>query len=123
MLLLCPQEASQLFYASPRLWLRLAECCIAAYLMAKRQEADAAPGDPLVPATVGRGAHRKLLLPVSTGADFPALQGGKDASGGDGTGGKEEGEGGMAREGPLTVGKAIVPFPLLPLPEPEALVC
>ena len=65
----CFNEASQLFYDHPRLWLRMAECCVAKHLLTEREKAEASSGDPLVTGSVGRGRRRKILLPVTTGAE------------------------------------------------------
>jgi len=82
----CFQEASSLFYSSPRLWLRLAECCVARHAMQEREKREQSSGDPLVASTVGRGNHRKILLPVSTGLTSPALSAPGDMDGVDGDG-------------------------------------
>ncbi|XP_071507714.1 CCR4-NOT transcription complex subunit 10-like [Diadema antillarum] len=67
----CLVEAVQVFPTNPRLWLRLAECCISAN---KKPNADAdSTGPPgsnrqsIVHSTIGIGSHRKFILSPGTG--------------------------------------------------------
>uniref|UniRef100_A0A8C4R381 CCR4-NOT transcription complex subunit 10 n=1 Tax=Eptatretus burgeri TaxID=7764 RepID=A0A8C4R381_EPTBU len=59
----CLVEAVQVFHSNPRLWLRLAECCIAAGSRNDDKESSNADREKkVVKSIVGRGLHRKLIL-------------------------------------------------------------
>nr|XP_037858892.1 CCR4-NOT transcription complex subunit 10 isoform X4 [Chlorocebus sabaeus] len=59
----CLIEAVQVYHANPRLWLRLAECCIAANKGTSEQETKGLPSKKgIVQSIVGQGYHRKIVL-------------------------------------------------------------
>ncbi|XP_076986019.1 CCR4-NOT transcription complex subunit 10 isoform X4 [Tamandua tetradactyla] len=59
----CLIEAVQVYHANPRLWLRLAECCIAANKGSSEQETKGLPSKKgIVQSIVGQGYHRKIVL-------------------------------------------------------------
>ncbi|XP_062847513.1 CCR4-NOT transcription complex subunit 10 isoform X2 [Trichomycterus rosablanca] len=59
----CLMEAVQVYHSNPRLWLRLAECCIAANKGSSEQETKGLPSKKgIVQSTVGQGYHRKIVL-------------------------------------------------------------
>ncbi|XP_038937552.1 CCR4-NOT transcription complex subunit 10 isoform X6 [Rattus norvegicus] len=59
----CLVEAVQVYHANPRLWLRLAECCIAANKGTSEQETKGLPTKKgIVQSIVGQGYHRKIVL-------------------------------------------------------------
>ncbi|KAG7268702.1 hypothetical protein CRUP_021385 [Coryphaenoides rupestris] len=59
----CLMEAVQVYHANPRLWLRLAECCIAANKGGSEQESKGLPCKKgIVQSIVGQGYHRKIVL-------------------------------------------------------------
>uniref|UniRef100_A0A8C5NVH9 CCR4-NOT transcription complex subunit 10 n=1 Tax=Jaculus jaculus TaxID=51337 RepID=A0A8C5NVH9_JACJA len=59
----CLVEAVQVYHANPRLWLRLAECCIAANKGTSEQESKGLPSKKgIVQSIVGQGYHRKIVL-------------------------------------------------------------
>ncbi|XP_041708006.1 CCR4-NOT transcription complex subunit 10 isoform X1 [Coregonus clupeaformis] len=59
----CLMEAVQVYHSNPRLWLRLAECCIAANKGSLEQENKGLPSKKgIVQAIVGQGYHRKIIL-------------------------------------------------------------
>ncbi|XP_076137232.1 CCR4-NOT transcription complex subunit 10 isoform X2 [Alosa pseudoharengus] len=59
----CLMEAVQVYHANPRLWLRLAECCIAANKGSSEQENKGLPSKKgIVQSIVGQGYHRKIVL-------------------------------------------------------------
>ncbi|XP_052579256.1 CCR4-NOT transcription complex subunit 10 isoform X7 [Peromyscus californicus insignis] len=59
----CLIEAVQVYHANPRLWLRLAECCIAANKGTSEQETKGLPTKKgIVQSIVGQGYHRKIVL-------------------------------------------------------------
>lgn len=59
----CLIEAVQVYHANPRLWLRLAECCIAASKGTSEQETKGLPTKKgIVQSIVGQGYHRKIVL-------------------------------------------------------------
>ncbi|XP_067305902.1 CCR4-NOT transcription complex subunit 10 isoform X3 [Pseudorasbora parva] len=59
----CLMEAVQVYHSSPRLWLRLAECCITANKGSSEQETKGLPSKKgIVQAVVGQGYHRKIVL-------------------------------------------------------------
>lgn len=59
----CLIEAIQVYHTNPRLWLRLAECCIMTYRQEKYgQSSDESKGVNLVQSRLGSGLHRKLVL-------------------------------------------------------------
>ncbi|KAM6968006.1 CCR4-NOT transcription complex subunit 10 isoform 1-T1 [Aplochiton taeniatus] len=59
----CLMEAVQVYHSNPRLWLRLAECCIAANKGNSEQESKGLPSKKgIVQSIVGQGYHRKIVL-------------------------------------------------------------
>ncbi|XP_062321074.1 CCR4-NOT transcription complex subunit 10 isoform X3 [Osmerus eperlanus] len=59
----CLVEAVQVYHSNPRLWLRLAECCIAANKGSSEQESKGLPSKKgIVQSIVGQGYHRKIVL-------------------------------------------------------------
>uniref|UniRef100_A0A668AEK3 CCR4-NOT transcription complex subunit 10 n=1 Tax=Myripristis murdjan TaxID=586833 RepID=A0A668AEK3_9TELE len=59
----CLMEAVQVYHSNPRLWLRLAECCIAANKGGSEQESKGLPCKKgIVQSVVGQGYHRKIVL-------------------------------------------------------------
>ncbi|XP_075443150.1 CCR4-NOT transcription complex subunit 10 isoform X1 [Ascaphus truei] len=59
----CLVEAVQVYHSNPRLWLRLAECCIAANKGTSEQETKGLPSKKgIVQSIVGQGYHRKIVL-------------------------------------------------------------
>ncbi|XP_069068085.1 CCR4-NOT transcription complex subunit 10 isoform X2 [Pleurodeles waltl] len=59
----CLIEAVQVYHSNPRLWLRLAECCIAANKGNSEQELKGLPSKKgIVQSIVGQGYHRKIVL-------------------------------------------------------------
>ncbi|CAI9615076.1 unnamed protein product [Staurois parvus] len=59
----CLIEAVQVYHSNPRLWLRLAECCIAANKGTSEQETKGLPSKKgIVQSIVGQGYHRKIIL-------------------------------------------------------------
>jgi len=82
----CLTEAIQVYHTNPRLWLRLAECCIMAHRQEKHGEQGGGPGKrpSLIQGTIGAGVHRKLILratamassgdPISAAIPNPTLE-------------------------------------------------
>ncbi len=60
----CFENASLLFYNRPRVWLRMAECCVSAHREEGRQR-NGTVRDRLVRRVVGQGRHRRVVLPAS----------------------------------------------------------
>ncbi|MGH0123355.1 UNVERIFIED_CONTAM: hypothetical protein FKN15_056337 [Acipenser sinensis] len=59
----CLIEAVQVYHSNPRLWLRLAECCIAVNKGTSEQETKGLPSKKgIVQSIVGQGYHRKIIL-------------------------------------------------------------
>lgn len=58
----CLVEAVQVFPTNPRLWLRLAECCIAANKTMSEGESKGGSKQSIVHSTIGTGSHRKFIL-------------------------------------------------------------
>ncbi|XP_056619289.1 CCR4-NOT transcription complex subunit 10 isoform X1 [Triplophysa dalaica] len=59
----CLMEAVQVYHSNPRLWLRLAECCVTANKGSSEQETKGLPSKKgIVQAVVGQGYHRKIVL-------------------------------------------------------------
>ncbi|XP_035247999.1 CCR4-NOT transcription complex subunit 10 isoform X1 [Anguilla anguilla] len=59
----CLMEAVQVYHSNPRLWLRLAECCISANRGSSEQETKGLPSKKgIVQSIVGQGYHRKIVL-------------------------------------------------------------
>ncbi|XP_026542355.1 CCR4-NOT transcription complex subunit 10 isoform X1 [Notechis scutatus] len=59
----CLIEAVQVYHSNPRLWLRIAECCIAANKGSLEQETKGLPSKKgIVQSIVGQGYHRKIVL-------------------------------------------------------------
>ncbi|XP_029308035.1 CCR4-NOT transcription complex subunit 10 isoform X1 [Cottoperca gobio] len=59
----CLMEAVQVYHSNPRLWLRLAECCISANKGGTEQESKGLPCKKgIVQSIVGQGYHRKIVL-------------------------------------------------------------
>ncbi|XP_028984442.1 CCR4-NOT transcription complex subunit 10 isoform X3 [Betta splendens] len=63
----CLMEAVQVYHSNPRLWLRLAECCISANKGGSEQESKGLPCKKgIVQSIVGQGYHRKIVLASQT---------------------------------------------------------
>ncbi|KAM3614225.1 uncharacterized protein V6R79_011436 [Siganus canaliculatus] len=59
----CLMEAVQVYHSNPRLWLRLAECCVCANKGGSAQESKGLPCKKgIIQAVVGQGYHRKIIL-------------------------------------------------------------
>ncbi|XP_064802728.1 CCR4-NOT transcription complex subunit 10 isoform X4 [Oncorhynchus masou masou] len=59
----CLMDAVQVYHSNPGLWLRLAECCIAANKGSLEQDNKGLPSKKgIVQAIVGQGYHRKIIL-------------------------------------------------------------
>ncbi|XP_068612171.1 CCR4-NOT transcription complex subunit 10 [Brachionichthys hirsutus] len=59
----CLMEAVQVYHSNPRLWLRLAECCVSANKGGSEQESKGLPCKKgIVQSVVGQGYHRKIIL-------------------------------------------------------------
>ncbi|XP_069676719.1 CCR4-NOT transcription complex subunit 10-like isoform X2 [Periplaneta americana] len=59
----CLTEAVQVFHMNPRLWLRLAECCVMAHKADNESDFNIhARRKDLVQGVVGAGSHRKIIL-------------------------------------------------------------
>ncbi|XP_041844092.1 CCR4-NOT transcription complex subunit 10 isoform X2 [Melanotaenia boesemani] len=59
----CLMEAVQVYHSNPRLWLRLAECCISANKGGSEQESKGLPCKKgIVQSVIGQGYHRKIVL-------------------------------------------------------------
>nr|CAD7601268.1 unnamed protein product [Timema genevievae] len=66
----CLTEAIQVYHMNPRLWLRLAECCIMAHKQGNEHDFDIqSRKKDLVQGVVGSGIHRKLILNPSLSND------------------------------------------------------
>uniref|UniRef100_A0A8C2CIG9 CCR4-NOT transcription complex subunit 10 n=1 Tax=Cyprinus carpio TaxID=7962 RepID=A0A8C2CIG9_CYPCA len=64
----CLMEAVQVYHSNPRLWLRLAECCITANKGSSEQETKGLPSKKgIVQAVVGQGYHRRVIQSNSEG--------------------------------------------------------
>ncbi|KAL4109324.1 hypothetical protein PRIC1_001025 [Phytophthora ramorum] len=61
----CFHESSRLFFNRPKLWLRLGECCTAAFAKEQKLAAVAGNKSGLIQGIVGAGSHRRVLLPTS----------------------------------------------------------
>lgn len=60
----CFENASLIFYNRPRVWLRLAECCVQHHREEERRKLGPTR-DRLVRRVVGQGRHRRVVLPAS----------------------------------------------------------
>ncbi|CAH0479756.1 unnamed protein product [Peronospora belbahrii] len=61
----CFHESSRLFFNRPKLWLRLGECCTAAFAKEQKLAVIAGNKSGLIQGIVGTGSHRRVLLPTS----------------------------------------------------------
>ncbi|ETO78822.1 hypothetical protein, variant 1 [Phytophthora nicotianae P1976] len=61
----CFHESSRLFFNRPKLWLRLGECCTAAFAKEQKLAVVAGNKSGLIQGIVGSGSHRRVLLPTS----------------------------------------------------------
>jgi len=61
----CFHESSRLFLNRPKLWLRMGECCTAAYAKEQKLAAVACNKSGLIRGIAGSGAHRRAILPTS----------------------------------------------------------
>jgi len=61
------QEVALSYYRNPMVWLRLAECCIAAHVLKLREDAKSRQKSSLVWKIGGNGSTRRILLPTSGG--------------------------------------------------------
>lgn len=64
----CFQEASLMFYNRPRLWLRMAECCVSAHVHALASTEKANSKSDVVRSVVGDGRARRVVLPTGGAA-------------------------------------------------------
>ena len=87
----CFENSSLLFYNRPRVWLRMAECCVAAHKEEERQRS-AAVKDRLARKVVGQGRHRRVVLPATNDPQDAAAAAAATAAVGEGV---EGGEGGV----------------------------
>ncbi|XP_015376434.1 PREDICTED: CCR4-NOT transcription complex subunit 10-like isoform X2 [Diuraphis noxia] len=63
----CLVEAVQTYYMNPRLWLRLAECCIMTHKKSNDRDFDFKK--PFIEGVVGSGKHKKIILKSQLFAD------------------------------------------------------
>ncbi|XP_064599007.1 CCR4-NOT transcription complex subunit 10-like [Liolophura sinensis] len=70
----CLIEAVQRFQTNPRLWLRLAECCIMEYRANNEEDRSLAKRLEPVKGSVGSGIHRKLILGAGVENYVPRTQ-------------------------------------------------
>uniref|UniRef100_H2LEU0 CCR4-NOT transcription complex subunit 10 n=1 Tax=Oryzias latipes TaxID=8090 RepID=H2LEU0_ORYLA len=76
----CLMEAVQVYHSNPRLWLRLAECCISANKGGSEQESKGLPCKKgIVQSVIGQGYHRKIVL-ASQSAQNTAYSEGQSAA-------------------------------------------
>uniref|UniRef100_A0A8C6WHZ8 CCR4-NOT transcription complex subunit 10 n=1 Tax=Neogobius melanostomus TaxID=47308 RepID=A0A8C6WHZ8_9GOBI len=76
----CLMEAVQVYHSNPRLWLRLAECCISANKGGSEQESKGLPCKKgIVQSIVGQGYHRKIVLASQSTQNSPYSGKGQDA--------------------------------------------
>ncbi|XP_020789293.1 CCR4-NOT transcription complex subunit 10 isoform X3 [Boleophthalmus pectinirostris] len=72
----CLMEAVQVYHSNPRLWLRLAECCICANKGGSEQESKGLPCKKgIVQSIVGQGYHRKIILASQSAQNSPYSEG------------------------------------------------
>lgn len=72
----CLMEAVQVYHSNPRLWLRLAECCISANKGGSEQESKGLPCKKgIVQSIVGQGYHRKIILASQSAQNSPYSEG------------------------------------------------
>uniref|UniRef100_A0A8C6WHX6 CCR4-NOT transcription complex subunit 10 n=1 Tax=Neogobius melanostomus TaxID=47308 RepID=A0A8C6WHX6_9GOBI len=72
----CLMEAVQVYHSNPRLWLRLAECCISANKGGSEQESKGLPCKKgIVQSIVGQGYHRKIVLASQSTQNSPYSDG------------------------------------------------
>lgn len=72
----CLMEAVQVYHSNPRLWLRLAECCISANKGGSEQESKGLPCKKgIVQSIVGQGYHRKIVLASQSAQNSPYSEG------------------------------------------------
>lgn len=72
----CLMEAVQVYHSNPRLWLRLAECCISANKGGSEQESKGLPCKKgIVQSIVGQGYHRKIVLASQSAQNSPYSDG------------------------------------------------
>lgn len=62
----CLVEAVQIYHTNPRLWLRLAECCIVAFQLSDDFRQQCIKKSDVVQDVVGSGPHRKIVLSPQT---------------------------------------------------------
>ncbi|KAJ7323151.1 CCR4-NOT transcription complex subunit 10 [Desmophyllum pertusum] len=62
----CLVEAVQIYHTNPRLWLRLAECCIVAFQLSDDFRQQCIKKSDVVQDVVGSGPHRKIVLSPPT---------------------------------------------------------
>lgn len=61
----CFHASSRLFFNRPKLWLRMGECCTAAFAQQQKVAAVAGNKSGLIQGIIGSGSHRRVLLPTS----------------------------------------------------------
>ncbi|XP_072317784.1 CCR4-NOT transcription complex subunit 10 isoform X4 [Eucyclogobius newberryi] len=72
----CLMEAVQIYHSNPRLWLRLAECCICANKGGSEQESKGLPCKKgIVQSILGQGYHRKIILASQSTQSSPYSEG------------------------------------------------
>ncbi|CAL1612207.1 unnamed protein product [Knipowitschia caucasica] len=72
----CLMEAVQVYHSNPRLWLRLAECCVCANKGGAEQESKGLPCKKgIVQSIVGQGYHRKIILASQSAHNSPYSEG------------------------------------------------
>ncbi|XP_033836624.1 CCR4-NOT transcription complex subunit 10 isoform X4 [Periophthalmus magnuspinnatus] len=72
----CLMEAVQVYHSNPRLWLRLAECCICANKGGSEQESKGLPCKKgIVQSIAGQGYHRKIILASQSAQSSPYSEG------------------------------------------------
>jgi CCR4-NOT transcription complex subunit 10 len=86
----CFENAALLFYNRPRVWLRLAECCIQQHRVEQEARGAATKGR-MVARLVGRGRHRRAVLDTASGATSEAAAAGGKGPGPEGAAAKGNG--------------------------------
>jgi hypothetical protein len=75
----CFQEASLLYHNRPRLWLRMAECCISAHVRKLAESEGSGSKSDVVRSVVGEGRARRVVLPTGGAAGGERTVGSKSA--------------------------------------------
>eukprot|EP01090_Pellita_catalonica_P001673 TRINITY_DN11434_c0_g1_i1.p1 TRINITY_DN11434_c0_g1~~TRINITY_DN11434_c0_g1_i1.p1 ORF type:complete len:378 (-),score=53.33 TRINITY_DN11434_c0_g1_i1:13-1146(-) len=61
----CLKEASLFYYRRPKLWLRLAECCVAVNQKQQNMQEKTEQRNDVIQAVVGEGKYRRVILPTA----------------------------------------------------------